>query len=100
LHNGKCNHHQAFLAPVELEGFAQVKLQWDEGLRLFAGAGAPGTDEVGDTGVATGITAGLNLHEQRASRATIVLGPQRTALNHCSSSVMNPLSLLNPAARL
>ena len=65
-------HHQAFLAPVELEGLSQVELQGHEGFDVFACICPPGPNKVGDTGIPTGITAGLDLHKQYASRAPVL----------------------------
>ena len=69
--------HHAFLAPVKLKGFAQVELQGHKRFDVFARAGAPGTDEVGDTGVATSISTGLDLHKQCTCAASILFGAQR-----------------------
>lgn len=53
---------QPFLAPVKLEGFAQLELQWHVGAReRFAALGAPLPDEVTDQGMAAGIALGLDL---------------------------------------
>ena len=57
-------HDQAFFAPVKLECFAQVELERNKRFDAFARVGTPSTNEVGDTGVATGITAGLDLRKQ------------------------------------
>jgi hypothetical protein len=45
-------------------------------LMFFARIGAPGTDVVGDAGVATGIAAGLDLCKQCACRASVFFGSQ------------------------
>lgn len=55
-----------------MEGFAQVKLQGHEGFDVFASVGLLGTDLVGDAGVASGITAGLELNEQRFACAPVL----------------------------
>ena len=68
--------HHTFFAPVKLEGFAQIELQWHEGLDVFASAAAPGTDEIGDSGVATGITAGFDLRKQCACCTPVLFGSQ------------------------
>ena len=73
-------HHQAFFAPVKLERLTQLEPQRYKGLDLLARANAPGTDEVRDTGVATDITAGLDLRKQGACRASILFGSQRIGL--------------------
>ena len=54
-------HHHAFFAPVKLEGLAQLELQGHEGFDIFASAGSPGSDVVGDTAVAACVTAGFDL---------------------------------------
>jgi hypothetical protein len=51
---------QAIIALVELEGIEQVKLLRDECPRLFTGAGALAMNEVSDTSLAFGKTAGMN----------------------------------------
>jgi hypothetical protein len=64
--------HQALFAPVKLERLTQIELQRHEGFDIFASAGTPGSDEVGDAGVATAITAGLDLRKQRLARAPVL----------------------------
>ena len=55
-----------------LEGFAQIELQLHERFDVFASAGSPGADEVGNAGVSTGIATGLDLDEQRPSGAPVL----------------------------
>jgi len=70
-------HHQAFIAPVELERLAQLECQWHKCLGSLALMIAPGADEIGDTAVATRITIGLDLNKQRLGRAPVLLGTVR-----------------------
>ena len=65
-------HHHAFLAPVKLEGFAQVELQWHEGFDVFAGVSAPGTDKVRHSAIAANVAAGPDLQKQRPCAAPVL----------------------------
>mgnify|MGYP003388890040 CR=1 FL=1 len=65
------NHH-AFFAPVELKCLAQLKLQGHEGFDVFACAGAPLTDVVGDAAVAACVAAGLDLLKQGFAATTLL----------------------------
>ena len=56
----------------EYFGLTQVELQRHEGFDVFASVGPPGTDVVGDAGVATDITAGLDLRKQCACCTPVV----------------------------
>jgi hypothetical protein len=69
-------YRYAFFVPVELECFAKVELQGHECLAVFARAGAPSMDEVCNAGVATKVTVGLDLHEQRTCRTPITFWAQ------------------------
>ena len=64
--------HQTFFASVELEGLTQIKPQRHERFDVFASAGSPGADEVGDAGVATAIATGLDLDKQRLTCAPVL----------------------------
>jgi hypothetical protein len=65
-------NHQAFFTPVKLEGLTQVELERNKRFDVFASVGTPGTNEVCDTGVATGIAAGLELNKQRPSCTSVL----------------------------
>jgi len=69
--------HQAFLAPVELDGLAQSEGQRDVGRDIgrLTLTQPPGSNEVGDGRVAAAIARGLDLGMQRTCRAPLVLGP-------------------------
>jgi hypothetical protein len=75
-------HHQAFFAPVELEGLAELEDQRHESLGgdRLPFALAPRADEVGDAAVAAGITIAFDLRVQRASRAPLVPWAVRVSL--------------------
>jgi hypothetical protein len=92
-------HHHAFFAPVELEGLTQVELQGHECFDVFASAGAPGTDVVGDAGVAAGVATGLDLANRRVPCACL-FGAQGIGFECLLQFGKKPLSLLNPALRL
>ena len=64
--------HQTFFASVELEGLTQIKPQRHERFDVFASAGSPVADEVGDAGVATAIATGLDLDKQRLACAPVL----------------------------
>jgi hypothetical protein len=55
--------HHAFIAPVELERFAQLEGQRHKGLGCLAFMITPGADEIGDATVATRITIGFDLNK-------------------------------------
>jgi len=67
-------HHQAFLAPVELVGLAQLEGQRDVGVdrSALALALAPGPDEVRHPRVAAVVAGRLDLGVQRLGRAPLV----------------------------
>ena len=71
-----------FLAPVELERFAQLEGQRHECRGSTGAALVPGPDEVRHTGIAADIALALDLPVQRQPRAPFLLrtqgiGPQR-----------------------
>ncbi|MNP17023.1 hypothetical protein D3C76_1094430 [compost metagenome] len=68
---------QAFLAPVKLKRLAKSKGQRHKGLRRLALSPSPGTDKRGELAVATVITFGFDLRQQRLGTAPLLLGPQR-----------------------
>ena len=71
-------HQQSFLAPVELEGLAELKAHRHEG---FAGRLtlllAPVTDEIGQPAVAAPVALGLQLGQQRPGCAPGMFGAPR-----------------------
>ncbi len=68
---------QAFLAPVKLKRLAKSKGQRHKGLRRLALSPSPGTDKRGELAVATVITFGFDLRQQRLGTAPLLLGPQQ-----------------------
>ncbi|MDY7069705.1 hypothetical protein PsexTeo8_62380 (plasmid) [Pseudomonas extremaustralis] len=68
---------QAFLAPVKLKRLAKGKGQRHKGVRCLALIPAPGTDKRGELAVATVITLGFDLCQQRLGTAPLLLGTQR-----------------------
>ena len=89
-------HYQAFFALVKLERLTQVELQRYKGLDLLARTGMPSRDEVRDTGISTDVVAGLDLRKQRASRASILFGPQRIGLERLLQLGNEPAQLAKP----
>ncbi len=89
------NHH-AFLAPVELEGFAQLEGQRHKSVdrRPLAFALAPRPDEVGHPRVATLIARAPDLGVQRFGRAPLVFGPPRVGLQRLPERVVERRELV------
>jgi hypothetical protein len=56
-------HHQAFIAPVELESLTQLECQRHKCLGSLALMITPGSNEIGDATVATRITIGFDLNK-------------------------------------
>jgi hypothetical protein len=66
---------QTFIAPVKLEGFTELEVQWHKCLgHSFARALAPGTHEVRHRAVATLVALRLDLDQQRLRRASGMFG--------------------------
>ncbi|MCY1530649.1 hypothetical protein D9M68_658450 [compost metagenome] len=70
---------QAFFAPIELEGLAELEGQWNErgDVDCLSLALAPRSNEVSDGRVPAVVARRLDLSVQRACRAPLVLGPSR-----------------------
>ena len=63
--------------PVKLKRLAKSKGQRHKGLRRLALSPSPGTDKRGELAVATVITFGFDLRQQRLGTSPLLLGPQR-----------------------
>ena len=71
-------NQQSFLAPVELEGLAQLEAQRHKGLGGILGAiHPPCSNEVSHGAIATPVSLSLDLGKQRLATAPCVLGPVR-----------------------
>lgn len=71
-------NQQTFLAPVKLEGLAQLETQRYKGLGgIFGALHPPCTDEVRHGAIATPVSLGLDLRKQRLATAPCVLGSVR-----------------------
>ncbi|MNL48261.1 hypothetical protein D3C87_1711030 [compost metagenome] len=70
---------QAFFAPVELEGLAELEGQWNErgDVDRLSLALAPGSNEVSDGRVTAVVARRLDLGVQRTCCAPLMLGPSR-----------------------
>jgi len=88
-------HHEAFLAPVELVGLAELEGQRNEGIDRspLALALAPRPDEVRHPGVAAVVARRLDLGVQRLGRAPLVLGTPGIGLQRLLEGVVEDREL-------
>ena len=93
-------HHQAFFAPIELEGLAELEVQRHEGPGHRTGAFslAPGADEVGHAAVAAAVARGLDLGIQGPSRATLVFRAPSIGLQRLLDRLLERIELVRHLA--
>jgi hypothetical protein len=91
---------QPFLAPVELEGLPQLKLERHEGTpERLAATPAPVPDKVGHQRVAARIPLGLEFGQQRAGAAPVALGASGVVSRAVTSIASKAASLPGRRAR-